>query len=87
MEKGYIVKKALSGDKKFNIVIPTYEHKYKLDVIINCFLAQTFEDWVMTIVCDGEPDEVYNNIREQIKSDVDTLFGCKRHEQDGVKGS
>ena len=76
MEKGYIVKKALSDDKKFNIVIPTYEHKYKLDVIINCFLAQTFEDWVMTIVCDGEPDEVYNNIVSRY-SDIENIsFHC-----------
>lgn len=72
MEIGHILKAATAKNKKFNIVVPSYEHEYKLDVIINCFLAQTSNDWMLTVVCDGPPDDVYEKIAERY-SDVDNI--------------
>lgn len=54
----------------FSIVVPTYKGSYKLEVFINCFLAQTCNDWNLIIVSDGEEKETesiinkypYNNI-------------------------
>ena len=43
---------------KFNIVIPTYKPDCMLDVIINCFLAQTSNNWNITVVFDGVDDKL-----------------------------
>ncbi|MBY8967161.1 hypothetical protein KHP57_15750 [Algiphilus sp. NNCM1] len=41
----------------FSFVVHTHQADHRLDVIINCLLAQTSNDWKMLIVSDGpEPD-------------------------------
>ncbi len=47
------------NNKKFHIVVPTYNGGTKLEVFINCFLSQTCDNYHITIVSDGpEPDTV-----------------------------
>jgi glycosyltransferase involved in cell wall biosynthesis len=72
MEIGHCIKAAKDEDKKFNIVIPSFNHRYKLEVIINCFLAQTCNDWLLTIVSDGPADEDYYNIINRY-SDINNI--------------
>jgi len=43
--------------KLFHIVIPTYGGGPKLEVIVNCFLAQTCQDYHISIVSDGPEPE------------------------------
>jgi glycosyltransferase involved in cell wall biosynthesis len=72
MELGTCIKRTTCDNKRFNIVVPTYNHKHKLEVIINCFLSQTVSDWMLTIVSDGPPDIEYNTIIERY-SDIDNI--------------
>jgi len=71
MEIEHTLIKPTSGDDKlFNIVIPTYNGGYKLEVIINCFLAQTSSNWQLTIVSDGREKETEKIIK---KYDFDNI--------------
>lgn len=41
------------NDKLFHIVIPTYEGGSKLEVMVNCLLAQTSQNFHMSFISDG----------------------------------
>jgi glycosyltransferase involved in cell wall biosynthesis len=48
------------SSKMFHIIVPTYGGGPKLEVIINCFFAQTCQDYHLTIISDGpEPETEY----------------------------
>lgn len=44
---------ACNDDKLLNVVIPTFNGGYKLEVMINCLLAQTSQNMHITIISDG----------------------------------
>lgn len=41
--------------KSLNFVVPTYQGGHKLDVMVNCLLSQSSDDWSLTVISDG-PD-------------------------------
>jgi len=50
-------KEQTDDSKYFNFIIPTYNGGYKLEVIVNCLLAQTSQNFHITVISDGpEPD-------------------------------
>jgi glycosyltransferase involved in cell wall biosynthesis len=55
---------APNSNKLFNFVIPTYKGGAKLEVIINCLLAQTADDYHITIVSDGEEPETEKQLEK-----------------------
>ncbi len=76
MEIGTCIKESTCGNKMFNVVVPTFNHKHKLEVIINCFLSQTLDEWAMTVVSDGPADIEYNRVIERY-SDINNIsFHC-----------
>ena len=52
------------NDKLFHIVIPTYRGGYKLEVIINCLLAQTCQNFHMSVISDGYEEETYKQMQK-----------------------
>lgn len=52
-----ISKHTPDSSRMFHIVIPTYGGGPKLEVIVNCFLAQTCQDYHISIVSDGPEQE------------------------------
>lgn len=44
---------APNNDKMFNFIIPTYNGGAKIEVMINCLLAQTDNDYHITVISDG----------------------------------
>ncbi len=46
-------KNAPNSNKKFHIIVPTYNGGTKLEVFINCFLSQTCLDFHLSIISDG----------------------------------
>jgi hypothetical protein len=52
-----ISKYSPDSDNMFHIVIPTWGGGPKLDVIANCFLAQTCQDYHLSIISDGPEPE------------------------------
>lgn len=59
---GKLISKYTPINKKFNIVIPTFKGDTKLEVIINCLLSQTCDDYHITIVSDGPEPETEKNL-------------------------
>jgi len=66
------------SNKLITIIIPSYKRYRNLDVIINCFLCQTCDDWDILVVNDG-PDEIK---REQMKKYSDLYNNIKYIETD-----
>jgi glycosyltransferase involved in cell wall biosynthesis len=52
------------NDKLFHIVIPTFNGGYKLEVIINCLLAQTCQDFHMSVISDGYEATTYSQLEK-----------------------
>lgn len=53
-----------NNNRLFNVVIPTYKGGKKLEVIINCLLAQTSQNFNITIISDGEEKETEMQMRK-----------------------
>lgn len=52
------------NNKLFHIVIPTFNGGYKLEVIINCLLAQTCQDFHMSVISDGYEATTYSQLEK-----------------------
>ena len=50
------------GNKLFNFVVPTYKGENKLEVIINCLLCQTSQNFHITVVSDGQESETLSQL-------------------------
>ena len=50
------------NNKLFNFVIPTYKGENKLEVIINCLLSQTSQNFHITVVSDGQESETLSQL-------------------------
>ena len=55
---------ACNNDKLFNVVIPTFKGGHKLEVIINCLLAQTSQNLNITIISDGIEPETQQQLQK-----------------------
>ena len=55
--KGVCVAPFKCKPKTFNMVVPTFNGGAKLEVFINCFLAQSSDDWQLTVISDGREPE------------------------------
>lgn len=55
---------ACNNDKLFNVVIPTFKGGHKLEVIINCLLAQTSQNLNITIISDGIEPETHQQLQK-----------------------
>lgn len=55
---------ACNNDKLFNVVIPTFKGGCKLEVMINCLLAQTSQNFNITIVSDGDEPETQQQLQK-----------------------
>ena len=53
-----------NDQKLFNFVIPTYKGGSKLEVIINCLLSQTINNYHITIISDGPEEETENSLKK-----------------------
>jgi len=55
--------------KALNFVVPTYQGGHKLDVMINCLLAQSSNNWSLTVISDGPEPETLEQMKKYEKYD------------------
>jgi len=68
-----------SDDKLFNFIIPTFTGGYKLDVIINCLLAQTKQNLHITVVSDGIERDTERQLQRYF--DIENFTYCSTNKR------
>jgi len=63
---------------KFTIVIPTYKRITKLERCIKSILAQTHQNFDITVICDNNDEDTYKWVKENYSYKVDCILN-KEH--------